>query len=356
MAKGLVQELSASEELLPPTLLRSLLPILACGDKLCFAPLRANVKITFYNKDKFVEYGLEPPTNWKQLLEVARIFKEKEGVGRVAIQGYPGKTSAITVFEFVKAAGGDPSTLDDDGSRDAFEFLQKLQPYLASEHVDASFDTANELLIDNEVFLMSNWTYGIKVVIDDAGKEEIGVYSGWEGPQREFYALGGDVLAIPKGAQKPDTARRLMELLLSREIQKELASRLYWVPARLDALDPNSPYLQVITNAVSVAEPRPTEPRWMIVEDILNRAYRELIREGGDIASLKGYSASLKEIPSDFFLYRVEPGDTLRTIASHHATEIDTLAVVNAIPRYTSVRPGEILLIPPCCQSQDSPD
>ena len=219
--------------------------------------------------DKFAKYGLDPPTNWEQLLEVARVFKKEEGFGRVAIQGYPGKTSAITVFEFVKAAGGDPSTLDDDGSKHAFAFLQQLEPYLAREHVDTSFDTANELLIDNEVYLMGNWTYGIKVVIEDAGRGGIGVYSGWEGPQSEFHTLGGDVLAIPKGAQKPDATRKLMELLISREIQKELASRLHWVPARLDALDPNSPYLQVINNAVSVAEPRPTKPQWLMIEDIL---------------------------------------------------------------------------------------
>ena len=349
VAKGLVQELSEyvkPEELLPATLLPSLRPILTFNDKLYFAPFRPNIKITFYNKCKFAEHGLKPPNNWKQLLEVARVFKEKERVGRVAIQGYPGKTSAITVFEFVKATGGDPFTLDDDGSRDAFDFLQQLEPYLAREHVDTSFDTANELLIDNEVYLVSNWTYGIKVVIEDAGKEEIGVYSGWEGPQREFHTLRGDVLAIPKGARKPDAARKLIELLLSREIQKELASRLHWLPARLDALDANSPYLQAITNAVSVAEPRSTEPQWLMVEDVLNQAFRGVIQKSDDSMSLEHYSALLREIPSDFLLYRVESGDTLKAIASHHDTETDILAVLNGIPRYTSVRPGEILLIP----------
>ena len=200
--KGLVEEISnymEYEELIPLTLLPSLRSMLKSEDKFYFAPFRPNVKIVFYNKHKFDQYGLDPPKNWDQLLQVAKVFKEKEDVGRVAIHGYPGKASAVTVIEFVKTAGGNPLTLDDDGSKKAFAFLKELEPYLAPEYVETRFDTANELLIDDEVYLVSNWTYGFKVVVKDAGKKEIKVYSGWNGPESEVHVLGGDVLSIPKG-------------------------------------------------------------------------------------------------------------------------------------------------------------
>ncbi len=127
------------------------------------------MKIAYYNQPKFKLYGLEPPRTWQELLEVAKIFKEKEGVGRVAIQGYPGAASAVTMVEFIRAAGGNPSNLGDDGSVDALTFLQELEPFLAHEYADTNFDTANELLIDEQIYLVSNWTFGIKVVVEDAG-------------------------------------------------------------------------------------------------------------------------------------------------------------------------------------------
>jgi hypothetical protein len=138
-AKELVEELPRDEytKLVPSSLMLSLRSLLTFEGTLHFVPFRPNVKIAYYNKQAFAQYGLKPPRNWEELLEVARVFKEKEGVGRVAIQGYPGPPTAVTVFEFVMAAGGDALTLDDDGARDAFEFLQRLEPYLAPEYAEA---------------------------------------------------------------------------------------------------------------------------------------------------------------------------------------------------------------------------
>src|SRR5215471_12365000 len=52
-----------------------------------FLPFRPNVQITYYNADKFAQYGLQPPRTWPELLAVARTFYVKEGIGRVLFQG-----------------------------------------------------------------------------------------------------------------------------------------------------------------------------------------------------------------------------------------------------------------------------
>ena len=90
-AKDLVEELPVGAEyteLVPESLMISLRPLLRFDGKFYFVPFRPNVKIAYYNEEKFAEHGLEPPTTWDQLLEVAKVFKQKEGEGRVAIQGY----------------------------------------------------------------------------------------------------------------------------------------------------------------------------------------------------------------------------------------------------------------------------
>ncbi|MGA1869578.1 MAG: extracellular solute-binding protein [bacterium] len=356
--KGLVEELSKAgeyenlKELIPHALLPRLRPMLKVEDKFYFAPFRLNVKIAFYNQHKFTEYGLTPPKNWEQLLHVAKVFKEKEGVGRVAIHGYDGKTAAVTIFEFVKSAGGNPLTLDDEGTRKAFAYLQQIEPYLAPEYVETRFDTANELLIDDGIYLVCQWTYGIKVVIKDARKEEIKVYSGWNGPGGQAHVLGGDLLAVPKGASHQKYAIKLIKLLLRKKTQQILASRLCWPPVRQDVyeeLPPElDPYFQVINDALSAVVTRPIVPQWSVVEKVLASAFRGLIRDVNDIASLENYSHTLKKLPRRLIIYEVKSRETLKDIAQRYNITADILAEVNGIVSGKSVGPRhmKILLIP----------
>jgi len=352
--KGLVEELTTKlierDILIPKTLLPSLRPLLVFEDGFYFAPFRPNVKIAFWNKRKFDQYGLTPPRTWHELLEVARIFKDNEGVGRVAIQGYPGPATAVTVFEIVRAFGGDPLTLADKGSREAFTFLQELEPKLAPEYAETRFDTANELLIDEQVYLVMNWTFAIKVVVEDAGKTEIKAYSGWRGPKGEFHVLGGDVLAIPKGAPHAEKAAKLLELLLSKEVQQTLFDRLRWLPIRSDAYKWVSPellpYFEAVLEAVSYAGTRPADPQWGMVEGVLDRAFGGLVREGEPIDSLAVYSAMLEAIPAVWVPYPAEPRETLETIAQRFNTTVEVLAEANGITPRASISPGQILLVP----------
>jgi trehalose transport system substrate-binding protein len=352
-AKGLVEELSNHgkyDRLVPSSLLPAVRPLLECEGKFYFAPFRPNVKIAFYNETKFNQYGLRPPMTWEELLEVAKTFKEQEGVGRVAIQGYPGPATAVTVFEFVMAAGGDPTTLNGDGAKRAFTFLKELEPYLAVEYAETRFDTANELLIDDQVYLVCNWTYGIKVVVEDAGKTEIKAYRGWRGPQEEVHVLGGDVLAVPKGAPHPEEAVKLIELLLEKETQKEMLDRFRWLPVRFDAyegvLPELEPYFKAVNDTLSFTALRPNVPTWPVIESLLDEAFRGLVEEQQDISSLQDYRAALNAVPSHYLRYVVQTGDTLELVANHHGTTVDVLAEVNCITTRTPIAPGQIILIP----------
>ena len=352
-AKDLVEELPVDEEyleLVPESLMLSLRPLLRFEGTFYFAPFRPNVKIAYYNEEKFAQYNLEPPRDWEELLEVARVFREEEDVGRVAIQGEPGAATAVTLFEFVRAAGGDPLTLDDDGATDAVTFLQRLESYLAPEYKETTFNTANEFLIDDVVYLVDNWTFGIGVVVEDAGKKEIKAYSGWSGPKGEVHVLGGDVLAVPKGAAHSDTAIKLIKLLLSKETQQTMLSRLRWLPVRLDAYDgvpPEiAPYFEAVREAIARAEARPTEPQWTLAENILDRAFQGLIRDGEDIELLEKYAKMLKEIPTEFIRYTVKDGDTVESIAVKFNTMSDIIHEANCMTAGTSIGPGQILLVP----------
>lgn len=148
----------------------------------------------------------------------------------------------------------------------------------------------------------------------------------------------------------PSSAIELIKLLLSRETQQTMLSRLRWLPVRLDAYDgvpPEiAPYFEAVREAMARAEARPTDPQWTLAENVLDRAFQGLIREGEDIAVLEEYSASLKEIPSHYARYTVQPGDTLEMIASRYDTTPAAVAAANRITIGTSIGPGQILLVP----------
>jgi len=349
--KGLVGELAKSyDEIVPPALLPTLRPLLTYDGKFYFAPFRPNIKIAYYNESKFQQYGLDPPETWEELLAVAKRFKDEEGVGRVAIQGYPGAASAVTMIEFICAAGGDPFTLADQGSVDALAFLQKLEPYLAREYAETRFDTANELLIDEVVYLVDNWTFGIKVVVEDAGKEEIKAYSGWKGPKEECHTLGGDVMAVPKGAPHPDKAIELIELLISKKIQSALVKSLRWPPARFDAYEnfpPQiEPYFDAVSEALVHAKRRPTAPQWLLMERCLDDAFEQLVKNAQELDSLDRHRKCLKEVPSLYVKYKVQPGDTLASVAQRVEAPEQMVALINQMSSRAGLLPGQILLVP----------
>ena len=184
--KGLVQELSQYQldKALPrDTLFQALQKKLRIDGRDYFVPFRANVKLLYYNQDYAERAGYNQPPTTLGRAGAARPrprLSRPVSSGRVAIQAHPGKAAAVTVFEWVTSMGGNPLTLDDDEEHGRpLLYLWNLAPYLAPESTTTQFDTANNILITDEVAVVDNWTYGIKVVMGDFEKTHIKVTSGW---------------------------------------------------------------------------------------------------------------------------------------------------------------------------------
>lgn len=298
--KGLVEDLSSYRDMIPKEVIPALIPVGEFGGKLYFMPYRPNVEIAFYNEKKFDEYGLKPPTNWDELLEVAKTFKEKEGVGRVVIKQNLGPDSTIHMFDLIRSAGGDPTVLNDEGSVRAFTFLKELQPYLSPECKKADWNTPNQFLATESAYLVQNWPFTSVVVVRDGGKKEIKAYNGWRGPVKESHVLGGEVIGIPKGAPNKDMAVKFMEYLMSKEVQEKLTSKLGWPSMRTDAYGKveewQKPYFDAVSEALKHAEPRPNLTYWSDVDKAVNGALREIIFEGKDIkATLDKYHNMIEQ-------------------------------------------------------------
>ncbi|NBI28757.1 sugar ABC transporter substrate-binding protein [Chengkuizengella marina] len=286
VTRDLVEDLSQYNEQIPEAVIPGMLEATEFDGKRLFLPYRPNVEIAFYNESKFSELGLEVPTTWEELLNVAKATNDATGQGRVAIKANLQADNILHMFDFIKQAGGDPYTLNDEGSIQAFEFLQELYPYLNEQSSTAAWDTMNEYLLKDSVYLGTNWPFYIPE-FHKQGKDEIKAFSGWSGPVKESHVLGGEVIGIPKGSTKVDEAIQFAEFLMSKDVQELLVSELAWPSVRSDAYGLvqgyQEPYFKAIQQALNYAEPRGNEPYWEDAEPIYLEVFQKIVVNGEDV-------------------------------------------------------------------------
>lgn len=298
--KGLVEDLSEYRDLIPSEIIESLVHVGEFNDKLYFMPYRPNVEIDFFNEKKFNEHGLKPPTNWDELLEVAKTLKEKEGVGRVAIKGTLDGNTTVQLFEFIRQAGGNPLVLNDEGSIKAYTFLKDIWPYLSPDTKKADWNTMNKYLATESVYYGANWPFAINVIVKDGGKEEVKATGSLAGPSKKSKVLGGEVIGIPVGSPNKELAFEFTKYLMSKETQEILVKENGWPSARSDAYGEveqwQQPYFDAVNEAIKVAEPRPNVTYWDTVDKALNDALREVAIEGKEVkATLDKYAKIIEE-------------------------------------------------------------
>jgi trehalose transport system substrate-binding protein len=283
LGKELAEDLTGQVEI-PDAIPENLYTEYQYENKVNFVPLRPNVQTNYYDADKFEEYGLEAPKTWDELLNVAKTLKEKEGVGRVAIQANSGSALTITAIEFIRSAGGDPLVLNDAGSVEAFTFLQKLWPYLSPESKRADFNVVNELLSTDSVYYASNWPFCANVVVKEGGKENIKTHVGFEGPKGISKVTTTTVIGIAKGTEHKEEAIQFLEYLMSDKVQNTLFSELGWAPARDDAYGEieewQKPFIEDTQEALKYAKSRPIVSYWSDVDKAINDAFKEIVIDG----------------------------------------------------------------------------
>lgn len=278
---GLVSKLSTAEAQMDAAIYPALATAGLIDGERYFVPFRPNVQITYYNADKFAQYGLKPPRTWPQLLEVARTFHAKEGIGRVLFKGAGGAPTTTQLYEWIVAGGGDPFDFSHPETVKTFRFLADLRPYLSPESRRAKWDTTNDALAQDVAYLAQNWPFGVPLLVRDYGKTAIRTYQGWAGPAREAHVIGGDVLGIPVGAPHRELAVALMRHLQSRETQSHLVSRLGWPSLRTDVKGQveawMQPHVEAVNNALQHGVFRAHVSDWADYDRIANEAVHRIL-------------------------------------------------------------------------------
>jgi trehalose transport system substrate-binding protein len=298
--KRLVLDLTQYQALIDPAVDASLVTPLTFHGRLMFFPGRPNVQITYYNTDVFNGRTYAIPETWDELLDVAKRLKAAYQVGKVAVHGTLDTNTTAQVFEFVIAAGGEITTLNDAGSVKAFTFLQELYPYLSPETKKANWNTTNKFLSEETVFLARNWPVGMQVIVQQNRKTNIKAFATWAGTAGRATMIGGDVIAIPKRAPHQELALTFAAYWMSREVQTRLVTELGWPPIRSDALGSvpawQQGFFEATMDALRHGHYRPAIMGWSAVDKYVNLAFQDIVMDGRDVqATLDRYARELQE-------------------------------------------------------------
>jgi len=298
--KDLVLDLSAYRSLLSSQIMPNLIKACEFKEKLMFLPFRPNVQIVYYNADAFEANGLTPPQAWKELLSIGRYFKNKEGTGKILIKGFGGNATATQVYEFILQAGGDPYFFNDEGCVKAFEFLQRLKPYLSEDSKRAKWDTTNMILANRGAYIAQNWPFGVSVLIKKYKLDFIKTYSGWKGPAGERHVIGGDVFGLPKNSKNKKLALKFISYMQSKEAQEIMVSKLGWPSIREDAYarveEWQRPHFESVKQALRNGVFRKQVEWWPAYEKYINTAFREIVFNKAPVKeTLDKYKAKLEK-------------------------------------------------------------
>lgn len=294
----LIEDISSIEGRIPKAVYPAMINAGKFDGKLLFIPFRPNVQIFYYNKAKFDEYGLKAPQSWNDWLSVAKAFHEKDGIGRILIKGFGGAVTVTQLYEYVVSAGGDPFAFNDKGSVETFEFFQELWKYASPDSKKAKWDTSNDYLARDSVYIMQNWPFGYKIMVEKYGKKNIEVYHGFPGPVKEAHVIGGDVFGIPVGAQNRDLAIKFIEHMISKDVQSVFVKDLSWPSIREDAYAAggNSPVLGAIKESLKHGVFRKNVPYWTEFQKYFEEAFMQVVISGKEAKPiLDGYHKKMQK-------------------------------------------------------------
>lgn len=192
-----------------------------------FIPFRGNIPLVWYNKTVFSELGISPPQNWSQLMADAMIIHQKTGTMPVMFQGHGGASTSTELYQWMVQAGGNPLLFNDSGDVYAFTFLDNLSQYMNPQYVHGYWGSYKGLVSGSYDILDYQWPYIYGVMSSEGvNLNNIGFYPGPAGPANSDHLVGGDVIAIPKGATHIHSLLLFVKFLLSYQVQRDIITIL----------------------------------------------------------------------------------------------------------------------------------
>ena len=178
-------------------------------------PLNSNNLALYYNKTMLKEAGVEVPTDWESLKEVAK-KTTKGDVKGLAISGVKSESATFQILPFVWQTGGDLSNYSESGATALAYLRGMIEEGSMSEAVsNYTQEDARTQFITGKAAMMINGPWELSTLTKDAEIE-------WDvaplpKDKRAATSMGGENVVVMNGAKQSAAAVKLAKYLTSAE-------------------------------------------------------------------------------------------------------------------------------------------
>jgi len=267
-----------------------------------------DAQFMYYRKDLLEKHGAKVPKTWDELVQTAQRIQRAEGGNLQGwnFQAAPIEGTVCNFLELLWAGGGDASDVSSAAARQALTFMveavkDKVAPAASSEM--RTDDSRKQFQAGSAVF-SNNWSYAWAhfqgnspdptKVKGNVGVAPLPVF----GKNATATCLGGWQWAINAYSKNKAASARLLQFMVSNDVQRELAVKGAYLPVRRSLYNDAqvlgaNPHFKALFPVVSKARPRPVTPAYPRVSEIIRT------NVSAAVAGSKSVDAALRDMQRD---------------------------------------------------------
>jgi multiple sugar transport system substrate-binding protein len=267
--------------------------------------VEADLSLLWYRKDWFSAEGLQPPSDWDELVAAAQHFARPDVRQRYGLGPHPlifpggqaaGEATVYNLLPLIWSAGGTvlldgQVKLDSKLSQEAVRFIADL----VNQHAVAPPDVVNwnwedvpRQLAHGKAAMALGGSYESQTILEESDWEEVEFVERIDcclspaAPGREPSATsGGMSYAILRQSQHPELVMGILKLAADKELIAEFCRMTYQNsprPSMRDVFTPDvSPLLSKTSQLLSAARARPVTPEYVKVSAQLQTMFEIVI-------------------------------------------------------------------------------
>lgn len=289
-------------------------------------PVKADISVLWYRQDWFENEGLVPPTNWDDLVEVARYFLQpqvQKRYGYLYPLAFPGGTAGgeatvYTLLPFIWSAGGEifegsEVVLDSPATRRALQFLRDLvMIYQVASHEVTRYreDTAPMLFATGKVAMALGGSYEGDLIrrasgwMDGAFEEKVGFVLPPSAPGGAAApTIGGTSYVFLRQTPRPQEVMEVIRFATDpQRVSGYYREMLQILPRpsfnRMVAAD-TEPLLAWVSEKIAWGRARPSIPDYARVSRQLQRMFETTISEATPVEQITRHTAERIAVITD---------------------------------------------------------
>ena len=248
-------------------------------------PFSINNLVLFYNTDMLVKAGLKPPQSWDELRSTAMALSVGDTKG-FAISALQNEEGTFQYLPWLFSAGGSIHDMDSPQSIRSLSFLTNLikDGTMSKEVINWTQADVMKQFSSGKVAMMINGPWQIPEIKSMAPDLNYGVALI---PKDKQFAsvLGGENLAVIKGENSGE-AITFLTYFADPNVMNNFEKDFGYFPPRKDvASDPlwtKDPLLQIFSEEMQYASPRPASPQWPGISKAISAALVKSLSQYAD--------------------------------------------------------------------------